>query len=109
MRLMALAAGVLAAMGCVDVSGRIAGELTRFGLDERRAECVGERLEERLSSGQLRQLAAAARAYGREDPDPERLSAADLARAAAEIEDPAVPIALASAGIGCGVRLADVL
>ena len=98
-----------AAAACMDVSGRIAGELTRYGLDEHRAECVGERLEADLSADQLRQLAAAASAYGRGASQPQRLDPGDLLRVAGEIRDPAVPLAVGRAGVRCGLRLSDVL
>ena len=97
------------AAACMDVSGRIAGELMRYGLDEQRAECVGERLEADLSADQLRQLAAAARAYGRGDTQPQRLDPGDLLRVASEFRDPAVPLAVGRAGVSCGLRLSDVL
>ncbi len=98
-----------AAAGCASVSGTIASELTRYGLDRTRAQCVGERLARDLSPAQLGQLAAAARAYGRNDPNPGQLTAADLVRVAGELRDPAVPIAVGRAAVGCGVRVSDVL
>lgn len=99
----------LGAAGCVSASSRISGELTRYGLDQRRAECVGDRLEADLSTDQLRELAAAARAYGRDDPDPRRLTGADLARVAGEIHDPAVPLAVGRAAVRCGLRPSNLL
>ncbi len=98
-----------AAAGCAGVSGTIAGELTRYGLDQSRAQCVGDRLASDLSPEQLRQLAAAARAYGRNDPNPGRLTAADLLRVSGELRDPAVPITVGRAAVNCGVRVSDVL
>jgi len=109
MRWLVLAGAMFAAAGCVDASGRIAGELGRYGLDSQRAQCVGDRLEADLSTRQLQELAAAARAYGRDDPNPRRLTGADLARVAGEIRDPAVPLAVGRAALRCGLRLSDVL
>jgi hypothetical protein len=109
MRWLVLAGMALGAGGCVDASGRIAGELGRYGLDATRAQCVGDRLEADLSTAQLQELAAAARAYGRDDPNPRRLTGSDLARVAAEIRDPAVPLAVGRAALRCGVRLSDLL
>jgi hypothetical protein len=98
-----------AAAGCASVSGTIAGELTRYGLDQPRARCVGDRLASDLSTEQLRELATAARAYGRNDPNPDRLTAADLARVAGQLRDPQVPIAVGRAALACGLRVSDVL
>lgn len=105
--LIACAAGVAA--GCATVSGTIASELTRYGLDQNRAQCVGERLARDLKPEQLRELAAAARAYKRNDPNPGRLTAADLVRVSGELRDPGVPIAVGRAAVGCGIRVSDVL
>lgn len=98
-----------AGAGCASVSGTIAGELTRYGLDRTRAQCVGDRLARDLSPDQLRELAAAARAYGRNDPNPDRLTVADLVRASGELRDAGVPIAVGRAAVGCGLRVSDVL
>lgn len=96
-----LAIGGLAA--CASPSAKISAELMRYGLDQRQAACVGDRLESRLSIGQLQQLAGAARAYSRDDADPGRLTLGDLARASSQIDDPRVPIEVAGAATGCGV------
>ena len=96
-----LATATLAA--CAGPSARISTELMRYGLDQRQATCVGERLGSRLSIGQLQQLAGAARAYSRNDSDPGRLTLADLARASSQIDDPRVTIEVAGAATGCGV------
>jgi hypothetical protein len=109
MRWLVLAGALLSVVGCVSASERIAGELGRYGLDAQRAQCVGDRLEADLSTAQLQELAAAARAYGRDDPNPRRLTGADLARVAGEIRDPAVPLAVGRAALRCGLRLSDVL
>ena len=99
----ALAASVLllGVAGCVDASSRIAAELTEAGLDQARAECVGRSLERDLSVAQLRQLAAAARAYRSNDSTPGKLTGSDLLRASAEVRDPAVPLAVAKAAGRC--------
>lgn len=88
---------------CVSPSLKIASELTRYGLDQRQAACVGDRLGSRLSIGQLQQLAAAARAYGRNDPNPAQLTAGDLARVSSQINDPRVPVEVVGAATQCGV------
>ena len=109
MRWLFLSGSALLFAGCASASGQIAGELARYGLDEQRAQCVGDRLQADLSNAQLRQLAAAASAYGRDDPNPRRLTGADLTRVAGEIHDPAVPLAVGRAALRCGVRLRDLL
>lgn len=109
MRWLALLCAAGAVAGCASVSGTIAGELTRYGLDQPRAQCVGERLAADLSHDQLRELAAAARAYGRDDPNPGRLTVADLTRVAAQLRDPEVPLAVGRAAVRCGLRVSDVL
>ena len=109
MRRLIILGAALAVAACVNPSARIAGALTRHGLDSSRAQCIGDRLERDLSVDQLRQMAAAARAYGRGDSDPRRLTGSDLLRVAGELHDPAVPIAVGRAALGCGVRLSDVL
>lgn len=101
MRKLFTVAASLAIAGCVDTSDRIATELVRAGLDEGRAQCVGNSLERDLSLGQLRQLANAARAYRGNDTSPGRLTGTDLLRVAAQVRDPAVPIAVAKAAGLC--------
>lgn len=97
-----LALAVLAAVAaCTSASDRIAGELVKAGLDQARAECVGESLERDLSLTQLAQLAAAARAYRNNDSTPGQLTASDLLRASTEVRDPAVPLAVAKAAGRC--------
>lgn len=100
-----LSVATLAALlaGCATPSTQISTALTRYGLDQQRADCVGKDLTSHLSLGQLQQLGGAARAYRAGDNDPTRLTPGDLARAAAQIDDPAVPIAVAGAGVRCGI------
>jgi hypothetical protein len=94
---------------CASPSTRIADELQRYGLDQGRAQCVGQSLERDLTVNQLRQLAAAAKAYQATGRIAEQLSAGDLARVAGNVRDPAVAIAVVSAGTGCGLTIADIL
>lgn len=94
---------VLSLVGCASPSAKISGELVRYGLDQRQADCVGDRLEARLSLAQLQQLARAAGAYASDDANPRQLSVADLARVSAQISDPQIPIEVASAGASCGL------
>ena len=101
MRRLLCATLIVAAGACVDPSSRIAGELRGYGLPERQANCIGERLESRLSVAQLRELSRAAGALSRDDPTPGRLTAADLIRAAAKFRDTRVPIEAAAAAAAC--------
>ena len=102
--------GLTAAIAaCASPSTRIADELQRYGLDQARAQCVGQRLERDLTVDQLRQLAAAAKAYQATGRPADQLTASDLARVAGNVRDPAVAIAVVSAGTGCGLTIADVL
>lgn len=109
MRAIVAVCGLLAASACVNPSARIATELTRYGLDSGRAQCVGQRIERDLSVPQLQELAGAARAYGADDATPGRLTVSDLVRVAHAIRDPEVPLAVARAAAGCGVSVADVV
>lgn len=88
---------------CVDPSTTIASSLGRYGLDQRQAQCVGDRLEANLSIGQLQQLGRAARAVNAGDTTPGRLTSADLIRVASRIEDVRVPLEVGKAAAGCGV------
>lgn len=98
-----LGAGALMLAGCATPSERIATELMRYGLTQSQATCVGNRLEARLSLAQLQQLARAAKSYSADDENPRQLTAGDLARASAQINDPRIPIQVASAGASCGL------
>ena len=98
-----MVAAALGLAACVSPSAKISTELKRYGLDQRQAQCVGDRLEDRLSLAQLQQLARAARAYSTNDPNPQQLSVGDLARVSGQISDPQIPVELASAGVACGL------
>ena len=95
--------------GCARPADRIADQLQRYGLDAQRAQCVGQQLERDLTIDQLRQLAAAAQAYQATGRSADQLTAADLMQVAGNVRDPAVAIAVVSAGTGCGLTIADVL
>ena len=94
------AAGV---SGCVNPSEKIAPGLVRYGLDDRQAQCVGDRLEANLSIGQLQQLGRAARAVKQGDAIPGRLTVADLIRVSSQFKDAKVPIEVTKAAASCGV------
>lgn len=87
---------------CAAPATRISTSLQRYGIDEPRADCVGERLQSNLSLGQLQQLGKAAAAY-RADPDPGVLTVGDLVRVAGSLKDPAIALEVGKAAAGCGV------
>jgi hypothetical protein len=95
------AAAVLAVAACASPASRIAGELTKAGVDPVRARCVGQSLEADLSIAQLRELAAAARSYRDRPRTSSRTTIADLIRVSAQIRDPAIAIALGTAAGRC--------
>ena len=97
------AAGLFLVSGCVDASTSIATELGRYGLDATQAQCVGQRLEDNLSVGQLQQLARAAGAVNSGDTTPGRLTGSDLYRVASRIQDPKITVEVARAASGCGM------
>ncbi len=99
--IIAVAAGGLAA--CAAPSTRISDGLQRYGLDQARSQCVGDRLGSELSLGQLQQLGKAAAAYRRDDPNPQQLTVGDLIRVAGEIKDPKVALEVGKAAAACGV------
>jgi len=94
-------ATILAA--CAAPSTRISTGLQRYGLDAPRADCVGDRLQQDLSLGQLQQLGRAAAAYRQGDADPGVLTVGDLLRVAGELKDPAIALSVGKAAAGCGV------
>lgn len=88
---------------CASPSMRISTGLQRYGLGGARAGCVGNHLEASLSISQLKQLGRAAQVYNGGDSMPGRLNASDLVRAAAQVNDPKVPLEVVKATAVCGV------
>jgi hypothetical protein len=89
--------------GCAAPSARISTGLQRYGLDQSRADCVGDRLQARLTLGQLQRLGKAAAAYRNGDTTPGVLTVSDLIRVATELRDPAIAVEVGTAAVGCGV------
>lgn len=89
--------------GCINPSEQIATSLARYGLDERQARCVGDRLEANLSINQLRQLGRAASEISKTEADRRKLTIGDLIDASSQFEDIKVPIEVAKAAARCGV------
>ena len=94
---------LVAIAGCAAPATRISTGLQRYGLDETRADCVGQRLQSNLSLGQLQRLGKAAAAYGKGDTTPGVLTPSDLVRVAGELRDPAIVLEVGKAAAGCGV------
>ena len=90
--------------GCV--SQRISGTLQRYGLDEKRSECVGDRLSETLSLDQLQSLSRAAKAYKQAS---QTLKIADFLQVGSELNDPQIPIKITQASLQCGLVSTDLL
>lgn len=88
---------------CVNPSEKIAAGLTRYGLDQAQAQCMGDRLEVNLSIDQLQQLGRAARAVNEDDLTPGRLTPSDFIRVSAQLKDARVPLEVTKAAAGCGV------
>lgn len=95
--------GTLSLAACAAPATRISTGLQRYGLDEARADCVGQRLQSDLSLGQLQQLGRAAAAYKQGDTTPGMLTIGDLLRVAGQLKDPAIALSVGKAAAGCGV------
>ena len=98
-----LLAGVLVALTSGCASQRISSSLERYGVPPDKAECVGDSLASRLSTAQLQALGRAANAYKAVDRSSVSLTLVDLARVAAELRDPVIPIEITRAGVQCFV------
>lgn len=92
---------LLLSAGCA--SQRIASALERYGVSPDKAECVGDSLSERLSFSQLQALNRAASTYRAMDRGSVSLTLLDLARVAAEVRDPVIPLEIVRAGVKCAV------
>jgi hypothetical protein len=102
-RKLILIAAVTTLAACASPKARIAESLTGYGIDQTRANCVGEQLERNLSLSQLGELGRVARAARARDPDPSRLTVDDLLRAASQVRDPKVALEVARAAGRCNL------
>jgi hypothetical protein len=82
-------------------AGIIAPELRRYGLDDRRTVCVGERLGAQLTPRQLRLLTRSAGSVERGYYEPERLTVRDFLYVASSMSDSAIGIAAVRAAASC--------
>jgi hypothetical protein len=103
MRLLLLAAPVIALAACATPSERISDALISYGLAPAQAQCVGDQLQRNLSLAQLQELASLARAYRERDPNPAQLGTDDLIRVAGQVRDIRVPLEVGKAAANCGV------
>lgn len=104
-RLSALSALALVAIsGCTRPSQRIAVELQRQGFDPAYAQCMGKRMDERLSVSQLLRLRGALRSYRDQNGDSMRVDFTGLMTMAREIGDPQIVLETVGAGLTCEVR-----
>lgn len=88
---------------CATPSERISDALVGYGIAPAAAQCVGGRLEDRLSTGELQELARLARVYRENDPKPAELDVSDLIRVASQVENARVPIEVGKAAANCGL------
>ena len=103
MRILLPMSVVLALSACATPSSRIAGALEAYGFSKSQSQCVGDRLQSRLSIAQLTELARLSRTAQARGIDPKTVSIGDLARLSGEIRDPRVTIEVAQAGASCGL------
>ncbi|WP_426165065.1 hypothetical protein [Sandarakinorhabdus sp. DWP1-3-1] len=86
--------------GCATPAQRIARKLGEYGVPPRQAQCMGDRLQSRLSLAQLRRLDE----IGKMLPDGgRRLSVGDIAQRLGDPRDPTVVIEVVKAGVGCAI------
>jgi hypothetical protein len=92
----------LALAGCVTASPRerVRSELLSAGLKPRMADCLADRLVDRLSVGELRQLGRAAKLPRK---DVGNMSINELADRLAAVGDPHIVSVVTSAGLGCAI------
>jgi hypothetical protein len=101
MRKCIVVCAAMCASACATPAQRVATQLTKAGLDPVRARCIGDRLDRDLSIAQLKQLGEAAHSLKPSGSQAGRVTVTDLVRLTREIQDPAVPIAVARAAMTC--------
>jgi hypothetical protein len=103
MRAIIPAAMALLALGaCASLSPRerVHDELLRAGIKPRMASCLADRLTDRLSTGELRELGRAAKLPRK---DVGAMSIGELADRLSAIGNPHIVSVVTSAGIGCAI------
>ena len=96
----ALAATALSACATTSQEARIRAGLLDAGVSRPVADCMAERLVDRLSPSQLNRLADVAMAHREEL---RRMTVDELMRRSATLLDPEVSAAVTRAGIGCAI------
>jgi hypothetical protein len=93
---------ILALAGCATTSPRerVRAELLSAGLKPRLANCLADRLVDRLSIAELRQLGRAAKLPRK---DVGGMSLRELSDRLAAVGDPHIVSVVTSAGIGCAI------
>jgi hypothetical protein len=91
----------LALAGCASREERVRAGLVELGLDRRAAACLAGPLARDLDAGELRRLAALARAA--RPRDGRAISLGDLPRRLAILEDPHVLAVASRAALGCAL------
>jgi hypothetical protein len=97
---LALIALPLLLSACATPSQRITRNLTELGVPPRQAQCMGSRLGERLSIGQLRRLQELS---GIRAERLQRMSIREIASKLTDERDPALVAEFIRAGIGCAI------
>ena len=82
---------------------KIADALIGYGIAPAQAQCVGTRLEQRLTVAQLRELGSLARSYQQSKPTPGSPTIGDLIGLAGQVQDARVPIEVGKAAANCGL------
>jgi hypothetical protein len=96
--LIALIALPLALTACATPAQRITRNLADLGVPERQAQCMGGRLGERLSIGQLRRLQELTSIRAERL---ERMSIREIANKLTDERDPGLVAEFLRAGVGC--------
>ena len=94
--------GALALSACASISPRerVHDELLRAGIKPRLANCLADRLSDRLSVSELRQLGRAAKLPRK---DVGAMTIGELADRLRAVGDPHIVSVVTSAGIGCAI------
>ena len=100
MRLLALLAVPLLLTACSTPAQRITTKLTELGVPQRQAQCMGDRLGQRLSVGQLRRLQELS---GIRAERLQRMSIREIAGKLSDEKDPGLVLEVIRAGIGCAI------
>ena len=92
---------VLAALaGCATPSQRIAGKLVEYGVPPGQAQCMGDRLQARLTRPQLQRLGEIGKMY----PDRVgKLTIGEIGRQLNDPRDPSLVVEFVRAGVGCAI------